>query len=159
MGSRVLPLQRPGRSKQTYATPLDFIEAVERRFEPIAFDLAANSRNAKAARYFTMRDNALSKPWTLLRGLLWLNPPFAHLAPWVAKCEDEAGRRARIVLLVPAAVGSNWFARHVWRKATTLFLSPRLTFDGERTPYPKDLMLCVYDRRFPATADVWRWDQ
>ena len=39
-------------NKQDYATPADLMAAVERRFGPIAFDLAAHAGNAKSPKYF-----------------------------------------------------------------------------------------------------------
>ena len=39
-------------SKQDYATPDEFMQAVVKRFGPISFDLAAHAGNKKHARYF-----------------------------------------------------------------------------------------------------------
>ena len=47
------------------------------RFVP-DFDLFATPRNAKTGFYFTVRDNAFSKPWGQL-GMLYLNPPWRLL--------------------------------------------------------------------------------
>lgn len=41
------PIQKPGRSKQDYGTPWEFIRAVERRWGKLHVDLAAHSENAK----------------------------------------------------------------------------------------------------------------
>lgn len=150
-----------GGSKQDYGTPWDFIRAVERRFGPITFDLAASPHNAKHERYFSRQDNSLKQDWHKIDGLLWLNCEFALIEPWAAKCREEALLGARIALLTPASVGSVWFSRHVHRRALSLGLSPRLTFEGEKSPYPKDLMLSLFG---PVGAvpwcpgfDVWRW--
>lgn len=155
------PKQKPGRSKQDYETPADLIAAVERRFGPIAFDLAAVATNAKAAEFYTPAEDALVQDWTRLEGLLWLNPPFADIAPWARKCmESILGPHRRrfeaLLLLVPASVGSNWFADFVHTRATVLALNPRLTFVGETQPYPKDCLVCVWGLWAPQ-FDVWRW--
>lgn len=42
------------------------------------------------------------------------------------------------------------------RKAMVLGLSPRLTFKGEKDPYPKDLMLSVYGQAYSG-FDTWNW--
>ena len=88
----------------------------------------------------------------------WVNPPFARLGPWVEKCAWESHEQGlRIAALLPADVGTEWFATHVAGKAHELFLRPRPIFVGETAPYPKDLMLCLYDGpRIGYTTWDWR---
>jgi phage N-6-adenine-methyltransferase len=143
-------------SRQDYATPADLIAAVEWRFGVIGFDLAAEAHNTKSASYFSPRDNSLKQVWHAVPGLLWLNPPFATLAPWASKCAAEAAAGARIALLVPAAVGSNWFRDYVLGKALVCVLNPRPSFDG-RHAYPKDVLLAVYGHA--PGFEVWQWRQ
>lgn len=154
------PAQRPHRSKQDYETPKAFIKAVERRFGSLAYDLAASCYNVQAGRFFDENDDSLSQDWCALLGNLWLNPPFAHIAPWARKCRESTGHGRRILLLTPASVGSEWFARDVHGRALVLALRPRITFVGCDACYPKDLMLSVYSTALsdrPA-FDTWRWD-
>ncbi len=149
-----------GASKQDYATPPEFIEAVERRFGPIAFDLAAHAGNAKAAQWYGpggVAEDALSEDWTKLEGNLWLNPEFANIAPWAAKCAESRGFRwdtRRIFLLTPASVGAVWFSEYVHGHALVLGLVGRLCFDG-KSPYPKDCILSVFGEA--PGFDVWVW--
>ena len=151
------PQQRPGKSKQDYATPAEFIDAVVDRFGPLAYDLAADATNHKAASYFTAEQDSLKQDWTRLRGNLWLNPPFCDIAPWAAKCAETCHEMVmgdRILMLVPASVGSNWFLQHVYHRALVIALNPRMSFDG-KAPFPKDLILAAYGR--PPGFEVWRW--
>jgi phage N-6-adenine-methyltransferase len=145
-----------GSSRQDYATPRDFISAVERRFGPLSVDLAASSENTKAPIYLTVGQDSLSADWTRHFGNLWLNPPFANIAPWAAKCAAPHTPRffRRILFLVPASVGANWFADHVAPHARIYFLVGRLCFDG-RAPFPKDCCLAVYGE--PVGVEWWRW--
>lgn len=143
-----------GKSRQDYATPPEFIAAVERRFGPISFDLAAEAHNAKAPQYFCLRDNALVQPWHPIGGLLWLNPPFKDITPWAAKCREEAAQGARIAFLVPAAVGSNWFRDYVHERARVYFLNGRISFDG-KNGYPKDCLLALFSER--PGFEIWSW--
>lgn len=120
------------------------------------FDLAASTRNAKARRYYTMQTDALERDWTILTGHLWLNPPYDRIEPWAAKCASTPTRMRRIYFLVPAAVGSNWFAKHVDGKARVYLLNGRLSFDGKH-PYPKDCVLALFG---PTPGyEVWRWKE
>lgn len=157
-----MPAQKPGKSKQDYATPPEFIAAVKHRLRIEAFvvDLAASAENTKSANYFTKEDDALSGDWEGAAdhyggGWMWLNPPFADIAPWAKKCKESLP--TRIALLVPAAVGSNWWRDYVDGKAHVLLLNGRISFDGVG-PYPKDCALCLYTA-FAQGYEVWDWRQ
>lgn len=157
-------------SKQDYQTPPEFIDAVAKRFGRPTFDLAATAGQQILGvdHFFTPEQDSLRQSWVNLRTpteddavarVAWLNPPFAKIAPWADKLTSECRWLRRwTLMLVPASVGSEWYAKHVHGKALVLGLSPRLTFVGERTPYPKDLMLvCV---GFGTVGfDTWRWDR
>lgn len=162
MGRRSMPQQRPGQSEQAVETPDEFLQAVKRRLGIFAFglDIAASGSNAKAKRYFTRADNALlqlswkspGKQWS------WINPPFGEIAPFAARCLEEKHRQgSRIALLVPAAVGANWWSAYVHRKAHVLFLNGRIQFVGHDHGYPKDLALVLYSPDLKPGYDCWRW--
>lgn len=145
-------------SKQDYATPWELVRAIESRFGPIVLDLAANADNAKAARWYGPGGaelDSLKASWNVSRELMFLNPPFADIAPWAERCaRASVDHHARIAFLVPASVGSNWFAEHVHRRALVLALNPRVSFDGLH-PFPKDLICAIYGET--PDLDVWRW--
>lgn len=145
-----------GASKQDYRTPADFMAAVTARFGPISFDLAALAENTQHKNFFSIRDNSLVQDWHKLHGLLWLNPPFDNITPWAKKCAEERERGARIAFLVPASVGSNWFADYVFPNAFTWALTGRLCFDGI-APYPKDCQLSLFTPEGTTGFNVWRW--
>lgn len=158
-----MPVQKPGRSKQNYATPDDFITAVKSRFGELDFDLAASPTNAKSEAFFTKRQDALQRLWvgeTPNRSFtFWLNPPYLRILRWVKKCALERHQltTGQILVLLPASTGSNWFRDHVWNEAAIYFLNGRVCFiDGE--PYPKDLILLRYrSPRYPVAHFIWDW--
>jgi hypothetical protein len=189
--ARTMPQQKPGKSKQDYGTPKVFLDAVKKKFgiKRFAWDLAATYYNAvdnlgpATGCYYgpdhesvAFRD-ALACDWSKLGGDLWLNPPYAHIAPWAEKCTARVSRRGvsasafyqvayrrrRIFFLVPVAVGSNWFAQHVFDKARVLLLNGRIPFDGcainpktgKIDGYIKDCMLAVYGEK--PDIEIWRW--
>ena len=156
-----MPAQKPGRSKQDYGTPAEFIAAVEKRWGWMAVDLAASKENAKAPSYYTEADDSLAQNWQMLFRnpatlCCWLNPPFGDVEPWARKCASaQLWPSQRILLLTPASVGANWFINHVIGKAAIYALSPRLTFEGAKDPFPRDCCLSVYGETPGFSA--WRW--
>ncbi len=167
----MMPKQKPGKSKQDYETPRDFLSAVVERFGPLDVDLACRRDNAKASRgYYFPEIDSLAQPWALdyPSGNAWLNPEFSDIDPWAEKCKIESAKRdGQILMLTPASIGSNWYADHVHGNALVIGLAPRMTFDG--TPvnprtgkvdaYPKDLMLTVWDRNGARGIACWRWKE
>jgi DNA (cytosine-5)-methyltransferase 1 len=152
------PKQKPGRSKQDYGTPPSFLEAVKRRLgiDTFAIDLAASKHNAVDFAFYDERQNALARDWPV-GGWCWLNPPFGQLEPWVRHTFEQSRRGARVAMLVPAGVGSNWWRDHVHGKAFVLLLNGRITFVGETAPYPKDCVLLLYGPDVAPGYDVWQW--
>jgi phage N-6-adenine-methyltransferase len=154
-----MPEQKPGKSRQDYGTPRKFLDAVENRFGKIAWDLAAHDKNHIHKNWYGPESehatNSLDKDvdWakTAPGELLWLNPPFSDIAPWASKCASSG---AKIAFLVPASIGSEWFASYVYGKSLVLALRPRLSFDG-KNPYPKDCILCIYGEQ-PGFS-LWKW--
>lgn len=156
------PAQKPGRSKQDYETPDEFIYAVLQRYRIGSFDidLAASAANAKASVYYTAEDNALVQPWKVGTGWNWLNPEFTNIRPWVAYAYQQMVRYgAQTLMLVPASVGCNWFRDYVDHKSFCHYLNNRITFVGAPNVYPKDCMLIEYSpyADIAARYDVWDW--
>lgn len=156
----VMPKQKPGKSFQDYATPWEFIRAVENRFGKLDIDLAGSQENKKAPEVYTLEMDSLSMVWPHGKNL-WLNPRFAKCKIWAQKCRDWhfndmlETTNGRIFLLTPAAIGSNWFRDNVYGKALVLALNGRITFEGQTAPYPKDCILSCYGL-LPG-FEVWDW--
>ena len=159
-GQNRMPAQKPGQSRQDYSTPKEFLVAVERRFGSITFDLAAHRDNHVRPKWYGpggLAEDSLAQDWSALGGHLWLNPPFGDIATWARKCASTLLRLgATISFLVPASVGANWFALHVWGHAHVIALNGRLSFDG-KNPFPKDCILCRYHTAKVSSFGVWDW--
>jgi len=143
------PAQKPHRSKQNYRTPHKFFDAVARTFGQMQVDLAAED-DALCPVWLgpgsELAEDALVANWaSILSGCRgWLNPEFADIRPWAAKCAAEATRGARVVMLTPSSLGAEWYCDEVQGKALTLVVRPRLTFEGETSPYPKDCAIHLF---------------
>lgn len=160
-----MPAQKPGRSEQAVATPRIFATAVEGRFGPIFLDAAATEDNSLGFLHFgpdshwpdALKVARWADGLTMTGDLIWLNPPYAKIEPWAMKCVEQQALGCRIAMLVPAAVGSRWFNRHVRPFAYVLELTPRLTFVGHKSSYPKDLILAYYCPERLTGRDAWAW--
>lgn len=128
------PNSAPEVGQQNYRTPKAFLAACQRRFEldcGFMWDLACTEQDCVgvAGGYFFPQVDALAQDWAKdfdgLDGICWLNPPFAMSGAFAAKC---AGSGARILALVPVAIGTRWWRQHVHRRATVVGCG-RLVFD------------------------------
>lgn len=171
---RRMPRQKPHRSTQVVATPWELIDYAEERWGKITWDLAATRKNCKVrfpgfekqvdrnARYGpgARHEDALKMNWAKKKGTLWLNPEFGQINVWAQKCaETQLRADSRILLLVPASVGSNWWADFVDQRSDVEFLRPRVKFVGHKQGYPKDLALCVYSGLHSHSYTCVRWSK
>lgn len=154
------PKQKPHKSVQEVQTPPELLRAIEREFRVSswAMDLAANAQNAVCPLYLgpgsSIGENSLQVDWPD-EGDMWLNPEFADIEPWAVKCAAYRGR-GRIFMLVPASIGANWYQENIHGRAHVVALFPRVTFVNHTTPYPKDLVLVVWNR-LRGGLSAWRW--
>lgn len=157
-----MPAQNPGASEQAVGTPPEFLRAVVRRFGPIRWDLAADSTNHVVEKWYGPGspdgEDSLVMPWWQLPGVLFLNPPFGNIKPFAEKLADEGPRGARVKMLVPAAVSTEWWAKFVHNRALVLLLRPRLKFVTHDHGFPKDLALVCAGPWMAPGYHTWRWD-
>jgi hypothetical protein len=159
-------VNRPN-APQDYCTPPELLAAVQARFGRITFDAACTLDNAVAINgYHYPAYDALERDWRdELEGcVVWCNPPFGKSGEF-ARVATESQREPnmtghappRVLLLVPASVGTSWFAIYVHGKALVLALSPRVKFVGQAQGINRDLMLCVYGPDITPGFEPWRW--
>lgn len=152
-------------SEQIVGTPPEFVAAIERRFGPIAWDLAALASNrVRQVPWYgpgsPHGENALD-PLTcwhadLNGGLGFLNPGFANAGKWAERCASESRCGARVALLTPLS-SDNWARDFVHGHAQVEGLNPRVKFVGHKTAFPKCLMLSMYGPGFAIGFEIWRW--
>lgn len=151
------PQQKPGRSKQDYRTPPEFLLAVRRLLgiQAFAWDVAASPENAVAHWYYTQANSGLTNPWAA-DGWNWCNPPFGDIEPWVQRAavlQSTAG--VCTAVLIPASVDANYWEKWVHARAAVHFVQGRIQFVGAEYNYPKPLALCLYG--WMAQYRPWRW--
>lgn len=169
------PTIKRGKSSGDIWTPWEFIRAVEKKFGPLAVDFASSGpQSAKAPIWITPEQDAFTVNWANAlanagdgAGLGWLNCEYGDIAPWANKCAMESEQSWRGLLLVPGSIGANWYWNYV-EPYSNVYSVGRMVFDNcfdkngqpVTTPYPKDLILCHYDRDAPRQKmQRWRWNQ
>lgn len=91
-------------------TPSPIIEAARRVMRGIDLDpasSAAANETVRAAAFFSLADDGLTRSWG---GRVWLNPPFAENARFIAKlvAEYEAGNVTEACCLTFASLDTEW---------------------------------------------------
>ena len=113
--------QSSRRASDEWLTPRHVLDALG----PFDLDPCASIDHPDWARTparFTELEDGLSQPW---HGRVWLNPPYADAAPWMAKM----ARHGRGIALLFARCDTRMWFETIWPNATGfLFLAGRLTF-------------------------------
>lgn len=92
--------------------PLHFAEIQERLGVEFTLDVAAAAHNAKTPRYYDRATNGLRQSWA--GEVVWCNPPYSSIEPWLIKAWQEALTARLIVMLLPAnRTEQKWWQRHV----------------------------------------------
>lgn len=114
-------------------TPPGLVAAAEARWVPGGFtvDAAAQSTNAKVARYWSKIDNGLEQPWAGER--VWCNPPYDDIGPWVRKAARMEAEVA--VLLLPVRASRPWWHDLMRSGAFLDFLEGRVNFINPEKSY------------------------
>jgi len=137
--------------RSCWSTPSWLFHHYNRRLD-FTLDAAAEQWNAKCFRFFSPEDDALQREWT---GRVWCNPPYAEIAPWVARAHEmtRVHRLADVaVLLLPVRTSRPWFQECVLPFAHVEWLDQRVCFDpppgwtGKRDSPAEDSMIVTFER-------------
>lgn len=63
-------------------------------------DVAAAPHNTKCDRFYDVAMDGLAQSWA--NEMVWCNPPYSDIAPWVRKAWDQHNTARGIVMLLPA---------------------------------------------------------
>jgi site-specific DNA-methyltransferase (adenine-specific) len=132
-------------AKQDWTTPDDLFEPYQKEFK-FTLDAAADKKNARAKKFFTQRDDALTQSWGNHR--VWLNPPYGArtgtLQQWVRKAHQESTSGATVVMLVPARTNTNWFHDICLAHGEIRFIRGRPKFSGMPHGLPQPLCVVIF---------------
>ncbi len=113
---------------QRWATPRDLVRSVEQHIgRPFTLDAAAEKSSTVCDRYYDRRTDGLTSPWD---GVVWLNPPYRLIGPWISKIGEEvdAGRVELVASLLPARMDTRWMGEILERMWPVYLLSGRVRF-------------------------------
>lgn len=152
-------------SIQDRATLQSLVDQIGKQFGvKFVIDLAASADNRKCINYIDETENSFLTIWSnkINSGRHenppcgFLNPPFKSVGPWMEKCKIESAKGCKIISLTLSSLGSNWFRDHVEGNALSLILRDRVTFEGCKDPFPKELMITLWG--FGMTGlGFWSW--
>ena len=116
-----------------WGTPDEVLQPLQEHFEGIGLDPCANPNALlEARRNITLPEDGLLADWSG-HGLVYINPPFSKIKPWVEKAASEGDE---VILLLPARTGSVWWQTYVAPADVILFWRGRLTFYGAKDIAP-----------------------
>lgn len=127
------PNSKPEVGQQNYRTPASFLTAIKRRFQiaSIDWDCACTATDCvgESGGYTYPAVDALAQDWRelALPGVTaFFNPPFAQSG---AFCAKAASSGARVLGLIPVAIGTKWWRQHVHQKAVVVGVG-RIVFNN-----------------------------
>ena len=113
---------------QEWRTPIHFFKELDREFH-FTVDVAATAENALCGRYYTKEQDGLQQDWShtarweefdvlLASEVVWCNPPYQDIYPWVQKAAESAKSGATCVLLLNPCTDAAWFQDFIWDQHT-----------------------------------------
>jgi hypothetical protein len=91
----------------------------------------------------------LDQEW---RGVIWLNPPWAEIGPFIKKAYEAAQADATVVCLVPLWTTEKWFLEYAVHGHIRI-LSDRVAFVGYDQKAPQCLCAIVFTKGSRRRAD------
>ena len=121
-----------------WSTPQGLFDELDKEFH-FTLDPCATKRNAKCAKFYTKKDDGLSKDWS--DETVFMNPPYGReIGKWVKKISEQGG-----VALLPARTDTKWFHNYIYKKADVRFIKGRLKFGGSKNSAPFPSMLVIFN--------------
>ena len=123
-----------------WATPQLFFDKLNEKFN-FTLDPCATDKTAKCKKYYTKKDDGLSKDWG--GETVFVNPPYGkELKHWVKKSYEESRKaNTTVVLLVPARTDTKYFHNYMMKSSELHFIKGRLKFENDNkeknsAPFP-----------------------
>lgn len=137
---------------QNTETPREFVREISKILKVnFRYDMAADETNNKAPVWVGTAVNALEVDWPNDDQWCFLNPPFAEITKWCAKCEEQAKRGVKIVSIWPLSSDLNVVP--AWKNSSVYIIHGRVW------SLVRGLMMCVWGEPFKEPTKGLRWDK
>jgi hypothetical protein len=124
-------------SNDYYTPPWIFAAAALVFDVDVAAPIDASRRTCPARRYLTPAEDGLSQPW---EGLVWMNPPYSNMTPWIDRfAAHRCGLALMPTLRRTRSVGLMLESADAITLLTVIFGRP----DGRNTEFPNTLLLAA----------------
>lgn len=124
-----------------WETPQETFDKLNEEFN-FTLDVCATEENAKCSRFFSKKEDGLSKDWSKYR--CWMNPPYGRdIEHWIRKAFGEMLNGALVVCLLPARTDTRWFHNYC-SHGEIRFIKGRLKFGGAKYNAPFPSMIVIF---------------
>ena len=130
-------------SSKTYEweTPQDFFNELNKEF-CFTLDPCAAKENAKCKKFYTKKDDGLSKSWD--NEIVFCNPPYGReIGKWVKKASEL--RNGKVIMLIPSRTDTKWFHDYIYNKTEIRFIKGRLKFNDLKNSAPFPSMIVIFN--------------
>ena len=137
-----------------WETPQELFDELDREFN-FTLDPCATDENHKCRKYFTIKDDGLSKDWS--NDIVFMNLPYGRqIKNWIKKAYEESLRGAVVVCLIPARTDTNYWHKFIFNKAEVRFLKGRIKFQNRLLPsWKKDGTHKTSSAPFPSAIVIF----
>ncbi len=123
-----------------HPTPQWLFDLLDAEFH-FGCDVSATAEDTKVPWcYFTPEQDGLKQEW---RGTLFMNPPYGD-PRWVEKAYKSALAGATVVGLIPARVGTRYWAKYCEKAYEIRLLTGRLKFGDAKNSAPFDSAIVIW---------------
>ena len=120
-------------------------------------DPCATKTNAKCPRYFTKKEDGLSRSWE--GETVFMNPPYGRaIFSWIQKAYYEARlKKCLVVALIPARTDTAWWHRYVMEAKEIRLIRGRVRFSNSETGAPFPSAVVVFDGKKRRRPKLKSW--
>jgi len=129
-----------------WSTPHTLFDRLNVEFG-FTLDPCANNGNAKCKKYYTKRENGLSKDWS--KDIVFMNPPYGgHTGDWIKKAYTESLKGATVVCLIVSSTDRSYWHDYIFPYATEIrYIKGRIKFGGMQTTAPFASAIIIFKPR------------
>lgn len=128
-----------------WETPWDLFDELNDEFH-FTLDVCATRENTKCKKYYTKRDDGLSKNWE--KEICFMNPPYGReISRWVEKAfvQPKDMGESVVVALLPARTDTKWFHDWIYERGFEIrFIKGRIKFSESKNSAPFPSMIVIF---------------